>query len=296
MDVAITGSSGLIGSELVTHLTQAGHNPVPVTRDGSAGIGWKPSEGAIDSAGFEGIDAVVHLAGAGIGDKRWSDARKKLIYDSRIDSTRLLATTLAGLQKPPNVLLSGSAIGFYGERGDEELDEASAPGDGFLTDVVVDWEKETKPAEHAGIRVAHLRTGIVLSPKGGALQKLLPLFKLGAGGKMGAGNQWWSTISIDDEVAMIEWLLDADVSGPVNLTCPEPTTNADFADTLGDVLNRPSFLPVPKFGPKLVIGGQLAENLLFTSARVYPRVAGEAGYEFLHPTLEASLRGVLGKG
>lgn len=295
MDVAITGSTGLIGTALITHLEAAGHTPVRVTRDGSAGIGWKPSEGRIDAGAFEGIDAVVHLAGAGIGDKRWSDERKKLIYDSRIDSTRLLAGTLAGLQNPPKVLLSGSAIGFYGDRDDERLDESSAPGEGFLTDVVVDWEKETKAAEDAGIRVAHLRTGIVLSPNGGALQKLLPIFKLGAGGKLGSGKQWWSTISIDDVVAMIGWLLHNEISGPVNLTCPEPTTNATFADTLGDVLRRPSFLPVPKFGPKLVIGGELAENLLFTSARVEPKVATEAGYQFRHPTLEAALRGVLGK-
>ena len=289
MNIAITGASGLIGTALTEHLTSAGHTVTPLTRDGSAGIAWDPAAGTIDAESLEGIDAVVHLAGAGIADKRWSDERRAVIKDSRVNGTRLLANTLAGLNKKPKVLLSGSAMGYYGDRGDEVLTETSAPGTGFLPEVCMAWEEETAPAEAAGIRVAHLRTGLVLSRNGGALAKMLPLFKLGLGGRMGKGDQWWSAISIDDEVGMIDWLLTAEISGPVNLVCPEPTTNATFTKTLGGVLGRPTLLPVPAFGPKLLLGSDLAENLLFTSARVLPAVATTAGYTFKHPTLEAAL-------
>ena len=295
MDIAITGSSGLIGTALRASLEAAGHNAIRVVRSGSDGIGWDPAEGRIDAAGFEGIDAVVHLAGEGIGERRWNDEVKKSILDSRVDGTTLLATTLAGLQNPPKVLLSGSATGYYGERGDEILTEESSKGEGFLSDVVEAWESSAKPAVDAGIRTAFLRTGIVLSPDGGALGKMLPIFKLGAGGKMGNGKQWWSWISIDDEIGMIEWLLANDVSGPVNLVAPGATTNAEFTDVLGDVMKRPTFLPVPKFGPKLLLGGELANELLFTSTRVEPGVAASAGYQFKHPDLEGALRAALGK-
>lgn len=295
MDIAITGSSGLIGTALATALTAAGHNPVPVVRSGTDGIGWDPATGRIDAAGFEGIDAVVHLAGEGIGDRRWNDEVKQSILDSRVDGTTLLAQTLAGLQNPPEVLLSGSAIGYYGDRGDEVLTEESTKGHGFLADVVQAWEASAKPAIDAGIRTAFLRTGVVLSPHGGALKKMLPIFKLGAGGKMGNGTQWWSWISIDDEVGMIQWLLDNDISGPVNLVAPGATTNATFTDVLGDVLNRPTFLPVPKFGPKLLLGSELADELLFTSTRVEPAVATAGGYQFAHADLHSALRAVLGK-
>ena len=295
MDIAITGSSGLIGTALRTSLEAAGHNAIRVVRSGSDGIGWDPAAGRIDAAGFEGIDAVVHLAGEGIGERRWNDEVKKSILDSRVDGTTLLAETLAGLQNPPKVLLSGSATGYYGERGDEILTEESSKGEGFLSDVVEAWESSAKPAVDAGIRTAFLRTGIVLSPDGGALGKMLPIFKLGAGGKMGNGKQWWSWISIDDEIGMIEWLLANDVSGPVNLVAPGATTNAEFTDVLGDVMKRPTFLPVPKFGPKLLLGGELANELLFTSTRVEPGVAASAGYQFKHPDLEGALRAALGK-
>ena len=295
MDIAITGSSGLIGTALRASLEAAGHNAIRVVRSGSDGIGWDPAEGRIDAAGFEGIDAVVHLAGEGIGERRWNDEVKKSILDSRVDGTTLLATTLAGLQNPPKILLSGSATGYYGERGDEILTEESSKGEGFLSDVVEAWESSAKPAVDAGIRTAFLRTGIVLSPDGGALGKMLPIFKLGAGGKMGNGKQWWSWISIDDEIGMIEWLLANDVSGPVNLVAPGATTNAEFTDVLGDVMKRPTFLPVPKFGPKLLLGGELANELLFTSTRVEPGVAASAGYQFKHPDLEGALRAALGK-
>ena len=295
MDIAITGSSGLIGTALRASLEAAGHNAIRVVRSGSDGIGWDPAEGRIDAAGFEGIDAVVHLAGEGIGERRWNDEVKKSILDSRVDGTTLLATTLAGLQNPPKILLSGSATGYYGERGDEILTEESSKGEGFLSDVVEAWESSAKPAVDAGIRTAFLRTGIVLSPDGGALGKMLPIFKLGAGGKMGNGKQWWSWISIDDEIGMIEWLLANDVSGPVNLVAPGATTNAEFTDVLGDVMRRPTFLPVPKFGPKLLLGGELANELLFTSTRVEPGVAASAGYQFKHPDLDGALRAALGK-
>ena len=294
MDIAITGASGLIGTALIPALERSGHQVVRVVRGGPHdGISWDPVAGTIDATGFEGIGAVIHLAGAGIGDRRWSDKVKRRILTSRVDGTRLLATTLAELNRPPSVFLSGSAIGYYGDRGSELLSETSAGGTGFLTDVVTAWEAETAPAAAAGIRTTFLRTGIVLSADGGALAKLLPLFKLGLGAKMGNGKQWWSCISLADQVAMTTWLLENEVAGPVNLTCPEPTTNATFTKTLGQVLGRPARLAVPSFGPKLVVGAELAEALLFTSARVEPLAATAAGYQFAHPTLEDSIRSAL---
>lgn len=296
MDIAITGSTGLIGKALRSRLEVAGHRVVSVVRsaggDGDV-IRWDPAAGTIEAAAFEGIDAVVHLAGEPIGARRWNADVKRAIRDSRVDGTSLLSATLAGLATPPAVLLSGSAIGIYGDRGDERLTETSPPGDGFLAGVTAEWEAATAAAEQAGIRVVHLRTGIVLSPEGGALAKQLPLFRFGLGGKLGSGRQYWSWISLDDEVSMIEWLLEAQVAGAVNLTAPEPVTNATFTDSLGKALGRPTFLPVPSFGPKLVLGGELAEELLFTSARVIPEVATSAGYEFAHPTIDAAFAGLL---
>lgn len=293
MHVAITGSSGLIGTALRASLAEAGHTVSRVTRSGTEGISWDPAAGTIDAAAFEGIDAVVHLAGEGIGERRWSDKVKASILDSRIDGTTLLSETLANLDNPPKVLLSGSAIGFYGDRGDEILTETSSLGSGFLADVTKAWEDGTAAAETAGIRVAHLRTGIVQSLDGGALKKTLPLFKFGLGGKMGSGDQWWSWISIQDQVGMIAWLLDADISGPVNLTAPEPVTNRDFTKALGKALGRPTVMPIPKFGPKLLLGGELADALLFSSTRVLPDVATKADYTFQHNTIEAALADLL---
>jgi uncharacterized protein (TIGR01777 family) len=293
MDVAITGSTGLIGNAMVPLLEGEGHRVARVGRAGRGDIGWDPEAGEIDAAGLEGLDAVIHLAGAGIGEKRWTKEVKARIRDSRVDGTRLLATTLAALDNPPSVLLSGSAIGYYGDRGDQTLTEKSDAGSDFLAGVCTAWEAETSPATAAGIRTVLLRTGIVLTPDGGALAKLLPMFKLGLGGRMGSGSQWWSSISLHDQISLMAWLLTTDVHGPVNLTCPEPTTNAQFAKTLGKVLGRPTLLPVPAFGPKLVVGSELAEALLFTSARVNPAAASTAGYEFMHPTLEGALRFVL---
>ena len=293
MDIAITGSSGLIGTALSRQLTADGHRVIPVTRSGSTGIHWDPAAGIIDAAALEGIDAVVHLAGEGIAEKRWTDAQKARILDSRVDGTTLLARTLASLDRPPGVLLSGSAIGYYGDRGAAELTEQSGPGDDFLADVVTAWEGATAEAEAAGIRVVHLRTGIVLSTDGGVLGKLLPLYKLGLGGKLGGGHQYMSWISIDDEVGIISWLLANEVAGAVNLTGPEPVTNRDFTKALGTQLGRPTFLTVPSFGPKLLLGGELAQGLLFSSARVRPAVAQAEGYEFQHPTIADAFAALL---
>ena len=288
----------------MSHLESVGHSPVRVVRGEARDneISWSPNDTADQDAAvaalaaqLEGIDAVVHLAGAGIGDKRWTDDYKRVLVESRTNGTALLADAFAACSNGPKVLLSGSAIGVYGARGDEDLDETSAPGTGFLADLTDEWEQCTEPAAAAGVRVVFLRTGIVLSAKGGALKKQLPLFKLGAGGTIGSGQQWWSWISIDDEVRAIAHLLTGDITGPVNLTAPHPTTQADFADTLGSVLKRPTFLPTPKFGPKLLLGSELAENLLFTGQKVHPRVLQDDDFNFEHPDLETALRAVLGR-
>ena len=297
MQIAVTGSSGLIGTALTASLRADGHDVVPVVRrpvaEGEHAIRWSPQEGEIDEAGLEGVDAVVNLAGAGIGDHRWTDEYKRTLRDSRVRSTDLLARTLAGLDRRPSVLLSGSAIGYYGDAGEVAVTETSPPGDDLLARICVDWEAATAPAEEAGIRVAHVRTGIVLSPDGGALAKLLPLFKLGLGGRMGSGRQWMSWVSLADEVGVLRWLLDQDVAGPVNVTAPNPATNGELTRVLGSVLHRPTLLPVPEFGPKLVVGSELAETLLFFSQRVLPTVLDERGYRFEHPELEGALRAAL---
>lgn len=292
MQIAITGSSGLIGTALGRALEDAGHRVVPVVRTAPAGtqqLSWDPAAGQIDAEGFAGLDAVVHLAGAGIGDKRWSADRKREVLESRTKGTTLLATALAGLDRPPPVLLSGSAIGFYGDRGDEVLTETSHRGDGFLADVTVAWEAAAAPAVEAGIRTCFLRTGIVLSTSGGALGKVLPLFRLGLGGRLGSGRQWWPWISIDDQVGAILHLLTSARSGPVNLTAPNPVTNADFTRELGKALHRPTVLPVPSFGPRLLLGRELADALLFTSQRVLPSALESDGYRFVHTTLADAL-------
>jgi len=298
MDVAITGSSGLIGTALVDALGAAGHRVVRVVRgvrDTAPGdaVAWDPKAGTIDAGGLDGIDAVVHLAGAGIGDRRWNDAYKRELLDSRVLGTGLLARTLAGLSRPPGVLVSASAVGWYGDRGDEVLDETSGPGTGFLADLCQQWETAADPARAAGIRVAHTRSGIVLSPRGGALKKELPLFKFGLGGRFGTGKQWQSWIVLDDEVSAIIHLLTADIAGPVNLTAPHPVTNAEMTKTLGTVLHRPTVLPVPSFGPKLLLGPELAAVLLFEGQRVLPRVLEASGFTFAHPDLEGALRSLL---
>ena len=298
MQIGITGASGLIGSALASRLTSAGHTVTSlVRREAKAGeISWDPAAGKLDEADLAPLDAVVHLAGAGIGDHRWTDEYKRTVIDSRVDSTTLLAQRMAALGTDgPQILLSGSAIGFYGDRGDEMLSESSPVGDGFLAETCVVWEAATVAAEEAGIRVAHLRTGIVLTPKGGALKKMLPLFKFGLGGRFGSGKQWMSWISIDDEVGAIEHLLTSELSGPVNLTAPNPVQNKTFASTLANVLHRPSLLPVPAFGPKLLLGSELADALLFEGQRITETRLMTDGYSFAQPTLDVALRTILGK-
>lgn len=298
MDVAVTGATGFIGTALVRSLEADGHRVRRVTRRADAAPGavrWDPERGELDAAGLAGIDAAVHLAGEGIASRRWNAEHRRRVLDSRVKGTTLLAETLAGLDPRPRVLVSGSAIGFYGDRGEEALTEDSPPGDGFLPDVVTRWELAARPAEDAGIRVARIRTGLVMGAKGGSLGPMLPLFRLGLGGRLGPGTQWWSWISLTDEVAAIRFLLDADVSGPVNLTGPDPVRNAEFTRVLAKVLRRPAVVPVPRFGPALVLGREAAAEMVFASQRVLPRVLEGAGFRFAHPTLEAALRAELGR-
>lgn len=274
-----------------------------VRRSPAAGadeIEWQPDPAAatgpsIDAASLEGVPAVVHLAGAGIGDRRWTTAYKRRLLTSRTGPTALLAATLAGLDRPPSTLLSGSAIGFYGDRGDEILDERSEPGVGFLPDLARDWEAATGPASQAGIRTAHLRTGIVLAEHGGALKKMLPLFRMGMGGRFGSGHQYQSWITLADVVGAIVHLLDADVAGPVNLTAPNPVTNRIFTEALGRTLARPTPLPIPSLGPKLLLGADMAQALLFDSQRILPKVLTRSGYTFGSAELDAGLRTALGQ-
>jgi uncharacterized protein len=297
MRVAITGSSGLVGTALRTRLIADGHDVVRVVRadagrPGPGDIGWTGG-GEIDPAALEGIDAVVNLAGAGIGDHRWTGEYKREIRDSRVRTTSALSRAIAATDGGPRALLSASGINVYGDRGDTELDETSPRGTGFLAELCEAWESATDDAAEARVRVAHLRSGMVLSPAGGALKKQLPLFRFGLGGRFGSGHQWQSWISIDDEVGAIVHLLDSDVSGPVNLTAPAPVTNRAFTASLARVLRRPSFLAVPAFAPKLILGAELADSLLFASLRVLPGVLQADGYTFRHADLETALRALL---
>lgn len=276
MKVAITGSHGLIGSALSASLLSAGHDVVLVARSGALSL--------------EGVDAVVNLGGEPIAAKRWDDDQKRKIRDSRVDGTRRIVEAVDRDGVP--VLLSGSAIGYYGNRGDEVLTEASGAGDDFLARLCVDWEAEATAA--ASARVVLLRTGIALSRTGGALKKLLPLFKLGIGGRMGTGTQWVSWIALHDHVRAMEHLLTTDTArGPFNLTAPNPVTNAEQAKALGAALHRPSVVPTPAFGPRLLLGRELASSLLNDSQRVMPQALLDSGFEFRSPTLESALRDLL---
>jgi hypothetical protein len=298
MKILITGASGLIGQALTKQLNASGHTTVAAVRREprrNDEVQWNPTTGEMSPSAFDGVDAVVHLAGAGIGDKRWTDAYKMEILQSRTLGTALLADTMASLDKKPSVFLSGSAIGIYGQRDDTELGEDATIGTGFLADVCRDWEAASAAASAAGIRTVLLRTGIVLSPKGGALKKQLPLFKLGLGGKFGNGKQWQSWISITDEVNAIIHLLTSNLSGAVNLTAPNAVTNAEFTRVLASVVSRPAILPIPSFGPKLLLGGELADALLFTGQRVVPNALVADGFHFAHPTLDVALRALLNK-
>lgn len=299
MRVAITGSSGMIGTALSRSLEADGHEVVRLVRPrtGAAGTGdvrWDIDAGQIDAAGLEGLDAVVHLAGEGIAEKRWTEEQKRKIRDSRTKGTSLLAGALASLANRPAVLVSGSGIDIYGDRGDEQLTEASPHGGpGFLTDVVEAWEAATAPAVAAGIRVATIRTSMVLDGARGALPRIVSIAKLGLLGKLGTGRQWMSWITLQDHIRAVRYVIDTDLAGPVNLSSPSPVTNAVFTKALGRVLHRPTFLPVPRFGPSLLVGRELAETLLYESKRVLPEKLLDAGFEFEHEDIEPALESVL---
>lgn len=293
MLIAITGSSGFIGTPTVKALEARGHQVVRMVRPGSRhkGIYWDPSTGQIDRDGLTGVDAVIHLAGEPIASI-WTPAHKRRIYESRVNGTQLLATTLAQLPRPPRVLVSASAIGFYGNRPDgQPIDESAPRGSGFLADVVVAWEAAAEPARAAGIRVVHPRFGLILAKHGGALKPMLPVFKLGLGGRIGSGRQYWSWVTLDDVVRSILHVLDRSLDGPVNVVAPSAVTNAEFTKALADTLNRPAFMNVPEFLLKLM--GGPAEELVLFGVHVVPRKLLESGFEFRHTDLRAALAGVL---
>jgi uncharacterized protein (TIGR01777 family) len=296
MKVAISGSSGLIGKTLSAKLEEGGHQVVSLVRRppaSAAEIGWDPSKGLSEPDSAEGLDAIVHLAGANIGESRWSDSRKQLLRESRVDSTSKLMASLLKLERPPRRVLAASAIGYYGDRGDELLDERSTVGTGFLAELTADWEEASRTSSDFADRVYILRTGIVLSTEGGALAKMLTPFKLGAGGVIGSGDQYMSWISIQDEVAAIVHLLASDLSsGPVNLTAPAPVTNREFTKTLGKALGRPTIFPLPAFMVKTIFG-EMGEDLLLGSTRVEPDRLEKDGFVFAQPGFEAALRTVL---
>jgi len=300
----VSGSHGLIGSELVVRLRASGHEPVRLVRSGAAGlgeVGWDIGAGRVDPGALEGVAAVVHLAGEGIAAHRWSAGHKRRVLESRVEGTRLLAQAVAAAEPRPSVLVSGSAVGYYGDRGDEELTEESEGGLGFLADVCRDWEAATAPAQDAGVRVVHLRSGIVLSPKGGALAKQLPLFRLGLGGRLGSGRQWMSWISLDDEVGAVLHALGQSgsegrqVSGAVNATAPAPVTNAELTRTLARVLHRPAVARVPATALAAVMGSEMAREMLLAGQRVTPAKLTATGYGFRHTELEPALRQLLGR-
>jgi uncharacterized protein (TIGR01777 family) len=294
MKVLISGATGLIGSSLAQELKSGGHHVTSLTRSptGENNIRWDPDAGTVDGS-LEGTDAVVHLAGESIAEGRWTVSKKKRIMDSRKKGTRLLAETIAGLTTPPRVMVSASAVGYYGDRADEVLREDSRPGSDFLAEVCKAWEAAADPAREAGIRVVHTRFGIVLSLEGGALGTMLPIFKLGGGGRIGRGRQWWSWVAIDDVVGTIHHALENDsVEGPVNVGSPNPMTNAEYTRVLGKVLNRPTVLPVPAPAIRLALGG-IADALLLASQRMEPAKLKETGYRFRHPELEGALRHLL---
>jgi uncharacterized protein len=299
MKIVVTGSSGLIGRPLTAALVGDGHDVIRLVRrkpQPPAEVAWDPAAGTIDASDLEGVDAAIHLAGAGIGDRRWTDSYKREILDSRVDGTRLLATTLADLDRKPSVMVSASAIGWYGDRGEEILDETAPQGAGFLADVTAAWEAAAEPAVAAGIRVVHPRTGIVLSRDSLTLRRLLLPVKLAVAGKMGSGDQWWSWITLDDEVrALVHLTVGSDLAGPVNLTAPNPVTNAEFISTLGRVLGRPTILPTPAFALKAILGSELADTLVLQSERVVPARLEADGFEFESTVLMDALRSVLNK-
>lgn len=295
----VSGASGLIGSALVAGLRRGGERVVTLVRREAGGedeVRWDPEVGHLPAGVMNGVDVVVNLSGAGIGDRRWSESRKKEILNSRLQTTGLLATAIAASETPPPVFLSASAIGIYGQdRGDELLDETSSSGDDFLARVAVDWEAATAPAAEAGTRVVWFRTGLVLSGTGGLLGPLLPLFKMGLGGKIGSGKQWMSWISIDDEAAALSHLMDSSLSGPVNLVAPNPVTNVDFTTALAEQLGRPAIFTIPPLALNVRFGREMAEGTALANQRVTPARLLADGFDFTHSDLSSALQHVLGR-
>ena len=296
MKILISGATGLVGAALTSFLTAKGDQVIKLTRGTSAGdaIHWDPSSGTIKTSDLEGFDGVVHLAGESVA-QRWTPEAKDKIRLSRVKGTQALVQALCQLQSKPKTLICASAIGFYGDRGSEALSEESPPGTGFLAGVCREWEDASAPAGNAGIRTVIMRFGIILSEKGGALAKMLPIFQLGAGGTLGSGQQYMSWIALDDIVQAVYFALQTpSLSGPVNAVGPKPVTNAQFTATLGKVLRRPTFLPVPSFGPRLLFG-EMANEMLYAGAKVHPAKLEKHGFSFAQPELEAALRQELRK-
>ena len=294
LDVLVTGASGLVGTALCTALSTSGHRVRRLVRRSPAGddeFRWNPLSGDLDQAAVEGTDCVVHLAGENIAGRRWTRTQKDRLFQSRVEGTRLLAQTMRSASRGPAVLVAASAIGAYGDRGDDELDESCGFGGGFLADLCRAWEAESRVIE--GARTVQLRFGVVLSPEAGALKKMLLPFRLGVGGRIGHGRQWVSWLTLDDAVgAIIHALSIEGLQGPVNGVVPEPSTNAEFTRTLGRVLARPTILPMPAFAARLALG-ELADEALLTSQRVIPKRLLETGYNFAYPDLEGALRHLL---
>ncbi|NYI06992.1 hypothetical protein FHU37_003935 [Allostreptomyces psammosilenae] len=304
MRIAVTGSSGLIGTALTTSLLRDGHEVIRLVRrdprsgprpDGSTEARWDPRRQWVDLAALDGVEAIAHLAGAGVGDRRWSEAYKREIRDSRVLGTCAIAEAAAALEPRPRVLASGSAIGYYGDTGDRPVDETHPPGEGFLAQVCQDWEEATRPAEEAGVRTVHLRTGLVVSRSGGAWGRLFPIFRAGLGGRLGSGRQFWSYISMADEIAAIRHVMfSAELHGPVNLTAPEPVTNREVTAAMGEVLRRPTLLAVPAPALRLALG-DFADDVL-GSQRVRPRALLESGFRFRHTDVRDAIRAALADG
>ena len=294
MKVVVSGASGLIGAALVPSLRSSGHEVFRLVRSEATAtdeIRWDPAAGELDASLLQGVDAMVNLSGENLS-KRWTDERKRAILDSRVSSTELLARTAAALDPKPSVLVVASAVGIYGDRGDEILTEESPAGTGFLADVVRAWEAAADPAREAGIRVVHLRQGIVISKDGGALKPMLLPFKLGVGGRVGSGKQWWSWIGMDDLVASYEDVLEGDLAGAINATAPNPATNEQFTKALGSALHRPTVLPVPAFAARALFG-EMGDAMLLGGQRVLPARLVESGFDFSTPTIDVGLERAL---
>lgn len=295
MRIAITGSSGLIGTALVRSLRADGHDVVRLVRRPPRAedeVRWEPKRQWVDTEGLAGCAAVVHLAGAGIGDHRWTDAYKKELRDSRVLGTSAIAEAVASLDTPPRVLVSGSAIGFYGDTGERAVDESAPPGEGFLADLCQEWEEAAGAAQEAGVRTVFARTGLVVAGEGGAWGRLFPLFRLGLGGRMGSGRQYWSFVALDDHIAALRHILAAEeLVGPVNLTAPEPVTNREVTAAMGRVMGRPTLLSVPAPALRLALGELSGEVL--GSVRAVPRRLLDSGFSFARPGIEEALRAAL---